>query len=293
MEYFSEREFGPHPRTGEKITPAAWRGILSAIITKMEDGSFGYWFPDVCTDSGRNLPVGTNYTLMRDAVLGEFPRLEWPLRRVDDPSTYDVLDLVQFCYQRVASVVGRDYHDYMQHYHLFYDPEKGRAEFRELINRIFARNELAFELDEEGQIIRMPAVVLRESLRAATFATGDHDLDELLEIARRKFQSHDPVVRKEGLEKLWDAWERLKTLDVPEDKKRSVGVLLDRMADEPKLRETLDAEARALTDVGNGFMIRHTEVNKIPIRSPEHVDYLFHRLFALIRLALRSTGRGG
>jgi len=40
-------------------------------------------------------------------------------------------------------------------------------------------------------------------------------------------------------------------------------------------------------------MIRHTEVGRTPIESPEQLDYLFHRLFALIRLVLRSTGRGG
>jgi hypothetical protein len=40
-------------------------------------------------------------------------------------------------------------------------------------------------------------------------------------------------------------------------------------------------------------MIRHTEVNKVAVEDSEHVDYLFHRLFALIRLILRKSGRGG
>ena len=33
-------------------------------------------------------------------------------------------------------------------------------------------------------------------------------------------------------------------------------------------------------------MIRHTEVGKTPINSSAHVDYLFHRMFALIYLLL-------
>lgn len=293
MAYFSERELGPRPRIREEITLAAWAGISSAILTRIEDGSFGYSFPSLCTDSGRNVPVGTDLALMRGAVMGEFPCLGWPLDRVNDPNLYDVLDLIQFCYQRVASVVDRDYHGFMGHYHLIYDSEKGRAEFRALINRIFARNEIAFELKEDGEITRLAPVVLQESLAAAAFLTEDGTLNELLEVARRKFLSYDPSVRKEGLEKLWDAWERLKTVEPGKDKKESVGRLLEKACHEPNLRERLEQEAVALTEIGNRFMIRHTEVGKTPITSVEDVDYLFHRMFSLIRLLLRSTGRGG
>lgn len=107
------------------------------------------------------------------------------------------------------------------------------------------------------------------------------------------FLALTPNVRKEGLEKLWDAWERLKTLEASEDKRRSVGILLDRTATEPNFRRLLEEEANYLTGVGNNFMIRHTEVSKTPIASQEQVDYLFHRMFALIRLILRATERGG
>jgi hypothetical protein len=291
--YFSERELGSRPRTRDEITEAAWKGVSSAIQIRMDDGSFGYSFPDICTDTGRNTPIGTNLGLMGSAVAGEFPYLGWPLRPSEVPHTYDVLDLIEFCYQRVASVVDRDYHGFMDHYHMSYDPERGRAEFRALINRIFARNELVFELTEEGEIIRLAPIVLRETLEATAFTTGDSTLDQLLEISRHRFLSHDPNVRKEGLEKLWDAWERLKTLEAADDKRRSIGILLDRTANEPNFRRLLEDEANSLTSVGNKFMIRHTEVGKIPITSPEHVDYLFHRLFSLIRLALRATERGG
>ncbi|MFZ0591554.1 MAG: hypothetical protein WAM39_13905 [Bryobacteraceae bacterium] len=38
-------------------------------------------------------------------------------------------------------------------------------------------------------------------------------------------------------------------------------------------------------------MIRHTETDKTPIKISGHVDYLFLRMFALIRLVLHMTGR--
>ena len=61
-----------------------------------------------------------------------------------------------------------------------------------------------------------------------TFNTGDQTLNELLQAAREKFLNRDLTVRREALEKLWDAWERLKSLFDPNDKRRSVAMLLDR-----------------------------------------------------------------
>jgi len=46
-----------------------------------------------------------------------------------------------------------------------------------------------------------------------------------------------------------------------------------------------------LTDIGNEFMIRHTETSTVPISQSHHVDYLFHRMFSMIRLLLRASGR--
>ena len=127
----------------------------------------------------------------------------------------------------------------------------------------------------------------------AVFKTGDADLDSLLEKAREKFLDPDPTVRRESLEKLWDAWERLKTIEPGKDKKAQTKVLLDKAAAEQTFRDGLGKEARELTDIGNEFRIRHSETNKVPLGPSEHVDYLFHRLFALIWLLLRATSRVG
>jgi len=55
----------------------------------------------------------------------------------------------------------------------------------------------------------------------------------------------------------------------------------------------LESEMRKdLNSFGNGFFIRHARVDQATIDSSEMIDYLFHRLFSVIRLLLRSTGRG-
>jgi len=34
------------------------------------------------------------------------------------------------------------------------------------------------------------------------------------------------------------------------------------------------------------------EVGKTPLSSPEQVEYFFHRMFSLMRIIMRATGRG-
>ncbi len=97
---------------------------------------------------------------------------------------------------------------------------------------------------------------------------------------------------REGLEKLWDAFERVKTLEPGADKKAQTATLLDRVAGQrTSLRTRLDTESRELTEIGNRFQIRHTETDREPITDAAVVDYLFARAFALVWLELEKTGR--
>ena len=121
--------------------------------------------------------------------------------------------------------------------------------------------------------------------------SGDHTLDALLHDACLKFRDPAPKARAEATEKLWDAWERLKSIEVQNNKRLSVEKLLDQTSPEHTFRGILEAEARALTDAGNAFHIRHFETDRVSLSQPEHYDYLFHRLFALMHLLLFSRYR--
>jgi hypothetical protein len=109
----------------------------------------------------------------------------------------------------------------------------------------------------------------------------------MLEEARRNFTSPDIRIRREAVERLWDGWERLKTLINPTNKKQSITELLDKAASEPTLRDVLEKDALELTRIGNAFQIRHAEVGKPTVQESEQVDYLFHRLFSLVLLLLK------
>ena len=237
-------------------------------------------------------PCGYDESLFYQALEAEIPDISLPLYLGKVPPTLAVFDLIEFCHRAIGKPVQTDFHPYYRHYHLHFEPEEGQTAFRDDINRILARNGLVYELKPNGEVDRLAPVVLREALASAVFQTEDADLDSLLEAARTKYLNPSLTVRQESLEKLWDAWERLKTIE-PGDKKTSAEALLDKAATEPTFRKALEDEADELTAIGNKFRIRHSETDKASLELSEHVDYLFHRLFALIRLLLRTTGRGG
>lgn len=121
--------------------------------------------------------------------------------------------------------------------------------------------------------------------------SGDATLDALLRDARLKFKDPAPKARAEATEKLWDAWERLKSLEVQGNKRLSVARLLDQCSPEPRFRAVLELEAKELTEIGNTFHIRHFETDKVVLEQAVQNDYLFHRMFARIHLLLFSRAR--
>jgi hypothetical protein len=188
----------------------------------------------------------------------------------------------------VAKPIQREYHKFLRHNHLAFDQEAGQEEFRETINRYFARNGLAFEMQLTGRIVRVLPPVIDLALQRTTFNTGERTLDLLLEDARTKFSDPNSVIRREALERLWDCWERLKSLADPSNKKNSVHLILSAVTTEPTLYARLNAESNELTSIGNDHLIRHYAVNQKPVIDADHVDYLFHRLFAMIQLMLKK-----
>lgn len=294
-DYFSDRENGTVPRAVESISREVWEGLAGLIESSIDRGCFGERFPETCPD-GVGI-IGTSRAAFANRVRAEVPGLIWPPAHEDSsqwdsprpaiPSTLHILDLLEFCFREIAKPIPSTHHRSYAHHHLEFDAELGRQEFRGDVNRILARNGLAYELGSDGKVRRLAPPVLREELTSAIFRSGDSTLDNMLEESRRKYLSPNPSLRKEALDQLWDSWERVKTLENPGNKKDSIERLLRLAAPQETLFTKLNAEAGELTKIGNEFHIRHTEIGKVSLDEPRHVDYLFHRLFALIQLLLR------
>jgi len=288
MTFFSDREYGERPRSDERLTENVWDGIRAEIAARVSDGSFGATYPKTCEDGAG--PVGTDETSFWHALRARVPDLEnapwWNTNQL--PPLPAAMDTIEFCWRSIGKPLQRGQeHEFFRHFHLYYDVEAGRTEFRNAINQIFARNGTAFELRDGGVLIRIAGPVIREAVSSSFFSTPDRDLNEMLEIARRKFLDPDESIRREALEKLWDAFERIKTIGTGNDKAAKAEAMLSRICgpSSPRFRDTMSNEARALTTIGNSLQIRHSETTQERLAWSGHVDYLFHRMFAFLYLA--------
>jgi hypothetical protein len=287
---FTERYGQALPRIAETLDPTTRSALLNLVSARIDDEWFGLDFPNKCDDGYAY--AGTDIAKLRHRMKGY--NVIWPKESSHEggtPTDGQVFDLVEFSYEFIAEALNPSFHSYMGHSHYDFNPDSGRAKFENDVNRIFERNGVAFELTE-GELVRIAPAVLQEVLSGAAFNTRDTILDDLLETARRKFMNHAIEVRRESLEKIWDAWERLKTIETGGEKKAGIKVLLDEASTEPVFRTTLEEEATELTKIGNTFMIRHTETDKISVTDSGQIDYLFHRMFSMIRLLLHASGRG-
>ena len=89
-----------------------------------------------------------------------------------------------------------------------------------------------------------------------------------------------------ALEKIWDAFERMKSF-YDFDKKASSNKLISKMAiniSEIDFRN----EFEVLTKIGNTYRIRHHETDKKELKDESQIKYLFFRMLALIDLAMSS-----
>lgn len=94
-----------------------------------------------------------------------------------------------------------------------------------------------------------------------------------------------------GLEKIYDSFERMKTLNC-EDKKKSVNLLISEIAENNAAIESLIyKEMKELTDIGNSYSIRHHETNQTSIPNIQFIEYLYFRVLSLISLVFNSLDK--
>lgn len=123
---------------------------------------------------------------------------------------------------------------------------------------------------------------------SSNYDTPDNQLNSLLEEARKFYLASEHQI---AIEKLWDAFERLKTI-LDTDKCNGANKLIEKMAVDIK-KTLLEDEFKLLKDVGNDYGIRHYETGKIMLTSDVEKRYLYFRMLALIEFALHSLKISG
>jgi len=305
MDYFTDRETGKKEQTVNEIDIPVWNGIVAIFDSFIADNSLSKDFPEKCLD-GQGI-CGCNTTLLYDKLKALIPKAEIPITRKEKfvtnyndwetnrkevenkIDTFTTLDLLEFCYRHLYDPIPiGSLHEYFNHYHLiFTDTGNSKHKYREEINSLFERNGIAYQLSVEGNIIRLIQEVFAQMINRK-FQTKDATLNQLLTEASQ-FILHPKITdRIRAIEKLWDAFERIKTF-YNSDKKASSSQLINLVANENALIETyIVIEAKILAEIGNKFQIRHFETDKQEITDVAHIDYLFFRMFSLIDLFIKK-----
>ncbi|WP_099157559.1 hypothetical protein [Virgibacillus ndiopensis] len=160
-------------------------------------------------------------------------------------------------------------------------------DFTAEINAIFNLNDISLKLIN-GKIKGIVDSQIRNNSLASI---GEAGLLELLQEANRYYEKDNLKI---AVEKLWDAFERLKTYySATLDKKKSVNRLIDDMSgNKEPFKEMFDKEFRELTAIGNDFRIRHHETTKVDIEDERHYDYFYKRCVSLITTATQYLDNG-
>ena len=268
----------------------AWMGISATFHRLAEQHYFAADFPERCPD-GQGVS-GTNMDALHRLLNGHVPTLGCVPIDQQHPATATAMDIVEFCWRHVQEPHVANHHSFFHHDHYQFDQGAGRDLWRAEINQILRLNGVALRLEPKGRVVRIGTVAAELTIQSPVPDSGDAQLDTKIASAVDKYRDPDLDVRREALEALWDAFERVKTVLDPNNKKASAEALVELMARDSASRTVLDDEFTALTKLGNEFQIRHHEVEKHTVE-PAMIDMLFVRCLALVEGAIRAKVQSG
>ncbi|NFG27690.1 hypothetical protein FC777_11245 [Clostridium botulinum] len=279
-EYFSDKENGIKIANTEEITINVFNGIIS-VYSEFKK-SMALKFPD--KDDYGNLK-DMNHGMFKERMLAVIPDFTvntygWisALEEGEDFDKYALLDFIEFCWEHI-----NDY-ELGRYGLIFNEGDANRRKFADTINKIFERNGIGFRLNNKGEIERVLPIQLEVLVRNYCHTGNDDELNKLIDESIANIKKARIEDRQIAIEKLWDAFERIKTY-YSSNKSTSAKELVATAAEGSfEFEELLNVEMKALKDIGNNYRIRHHETNKIKIESIKHIDYLFYRMMSMISL---------
>ncbi|HGD1422525.1 TPA: hypothetical protein ACINPL_000024 [Streptococcus agalactiae] len=156
------------------------------------------------------------------------------------------------------------------------------SQFRNEINAIFKLNNTNVELrNGEVHSTSNKAIGLDDSTNI-----NEAGLEELIRTAEVSYNKGEYSY---AVEKIWDAFERIKTYYPTLDKKKSAEKIINDISyGNEHIKKMFDNEFKVLTDTGNSYRIRHHEINKIDISKELHYKYFYKRCLALISVIVEN-----
>lgn len=161
-----------------------------------------------------------------------------------------------------------------------YEKYNKENDFTSQINAMLKLNDIGYKL-EQGKMLCSTDVLIN---KADVECIGESGLKKLVSEAVQYYSENN---KRLAVEKLWDAFERMKTYYPKLDKARSADRLIANMSGNSiEFKKVYEEEFRALTKIGNDFRIRHHETNRTDIVDDRQYDYFYKRCLALISVAI-------
>jgi hypothetical protein len=247
--------------------------FASAAPDHCSDGHDYYWEPGA----------------VRKALIGQMGPVDWPLDPNNLESVPDdrVVEYVEAFFQLVQRPTDSWFHQFCGSSHpTSFDRAGGRYDYTVSVNALLSHFETGLRL-QNGKIRSSGSPILGPRLaETLPFGSDDH-LRNLVTMALTDFVSANPQKRWNALRHIADAYERIKSSQVPGNKRRSVAALVGMLRPEEGLASHLDALLREMTTLSNDLTIRHHEVGTVEItQDAELIDFLFYSYYNLIRFAL-------
>ncbi|MFR2692796.1 MAG: hypothetical protein ACLTBV_19550 [Enterocloster bolteae] len=149
-----------------------------------------------------------------------------------------------------------------------YEKYNADSDYTAQMNMIFKLNSVPYKL-EQGRIVSTLEIAIDPKILAKIPEKG---LKELLSEADAYYRSENKQI---AVEKIWDAFERLKTYYSPTlNKAQSADKIIDNMSNsEPNYKELYEAEFKALTsiEIASEYVIMKQQ--KVDITDNRQYDY--------------------
>lgn len=199
---------------------------------------------------------------------------------------YALLDFIEFMYENVRDIVRNHFHPSRL---TILNSRDVMIPFQTDINFCFLKTGLLYELKASGEVERVISHdVVTPDIVKSFLSIKEMGIRELLQEAIKLHRRHDPNAVRDSVEKLWDAFERMKTYYRDLGKKDSAKrIVADMTSGSEDYRMLIEEEFDKLTKIGNNFRIRHHETDKIEITDLRYYDYFFNRCVSLIALAVQ------
>ncbi len=161
-------------------------------------------------------------------------------------------------------------------------------------SRDLNRLKISFEMwlkEHEDEITESGNYILNDSkllLSIDNINITEEGLEKLIAESKYYIKKQNYDEKKIGLEKIWDAFERLKTIKGT-DKKESIKEIIANISNaDDNIAKIIESEFKTLTEIGNNYSIRHSETSQFQLTDSYMIEYLYFRMLSLISFVLGS-----